>query len=77
MQSSAGMIAQFAMFGLINSSMLLVLERKSRCLQRLLTTPVMRAQIMAGHILAMFVIVFLQETLLVLLGQFVFGVDYL
>jgi ABC-2 type transport system permease protein len=76
-QSSAGMIVQFAVFGLINSSMLLVMERKSRCLQRLLTTSVKRAQIIGGHILAMFAIVFLQETLLVLLGQFVFGVDYL
>ncbi len=76
-QSSAGMMVMFAVFGLINSSMLLVLERKSRCLQRLLTTPVKRTQVIAGHILAMFVVVFLQELILVILGQFAFGVDYL
>lgn len=76
-QSSAGMIVQFAVLGLINSSMLMVLERKTRCLQRLLTTPVKRAEIITGHILAMFVIVFFQEVFLVLLGQFAFGVDYL
>jgi len=76
-QSSAGMMVQFAVFGLINSAMILVLERKTRCLQRLLTTPVRRAEIIGGHILAMFVIVFCQQVLLVLLGQFVFGVDYL
>jgi ABC-2 type transport system permease protein len=76
-QSSSGMIVQFAIFGLINSAMLLVLERKTRCLQRLLTTPIHRAEVIGGHILAMFLVVFAQETILVLLGQFVFGVDYL
>lgn len=76
-QSSAGMLVQFAIFGLINSAMLLVLERKARCLQRLLTTPVKRAEVIGGHVLAMFLVVFAQETILVLLGQFAFGVDYL
>ncbi len=76
-QSSAGMIVQFAVFGLITSSMLLVLERKTRCLQRLLTTPIHRAEVIAGHILAMFLVVFAQEIILVVLGQFAFGVDYL
>jgi ABC-2 type transport system permease protein len=76
-QSSAGMMVQFAIFGLINSGMLLVLERKHGALQRLMTTPVRRAEVIAGHILAMFVVVLLQEALLVMLGQFAFGVDYL
>jgi ABC-2 type transport system permease protein len=75
-QSSAGMIVQFAIFGLINSAMLLVLERKTRCLQRLLTTPIRRAEVIGGHILAMFLVVFAQEMILVILGQFVFGVNY-
>lgn len=75
-QSSAGMIVQFAIFGLINSAMLLVLERKTGCLQRLLSTPVRRAEVIGGHILAMFLVVFVQETILVLLGQLVFGVQY-
>ena len=57
--------------------MLLVLERKTHCLQRLLTTPIKRAEVIGGHILAMFLVVFAQETLLVGLGQLVFGVDYL
>jgi len=76
-QSSAGMIVQFAIFGLINSGMILVLERKQGALQRLMTTPIRRAEVIAGHILAMFLVVLLQETLLVALGQFAFGVDYL
>ncbi|MDZ7844658.1 MAG: ABC transporter permease [Anaerolineales bacterium] len=76
-QASSGMIVQFAVFGLINSAMILVLERKSRTLQRLLTTPITRAEVIAGHLFAMFVVVLLQETVLVLFGQFVFGVNYL
>jgi ABC-2 type transport system permease protein len=76
-QSSAGMIVQFSVFGLINSAMLLVLERKTRCLQRLLTTPIRRAEVIGGHVLAMFLVVFAQETILVILGQVAFGVEYL
>ena len=76
-QSSSGMIVQFAVFGLITSAMILVLERKHKVLQRLLTTSIRPAEIIAGHMLAMFLIVFAQEIILVLLGQFAFGVNYL
>ena len=75
-QASAGMMVQFAIFGLITSAMVLVLERKSRTLQRLLTSPISRVEVIAGHVLAMFLVVFAQQLILVLLGQFVFGVDY-
>jgi len=76
-QSSPGMIVQFAVFGLIQSAMVLVLERKSHTLQRMLTTPITRAQVIGGHVLAMFLLVLVQEVVLVAVGQFVFGVDYL
>ena len=76
-QSSAGMIVQFAIFGLISSGMILVLERKNGALQRLLTTPISKVEVIAGHVLAMFLVGFAQEALLVIVGQFVFGVDYL
>jgi ABC-2 type transport system permease protein len=33
--------------------------------------------VIAGHILAMFCIIFAQQVILVLVGQFVFGVDYM
>jgi ABC-2 type transport system permease protein len=71
------MIVQFVIFGLVTSSTVLVIERKTKTLQRMLTTPISRAQIVAGHMLAMFVIVFLQEALLVGFGQIALGVDYL
>ena len=76
-QSSPGMIVQFAIFGLITAAMVLVLERKSGSLQRLLTTPTRPFQIVGGHVLAMFVVIFSQQVLLVGVGQFLFGVDYL
>ena len=75
-QASSGMMVQFAIFGLITSAMVLVLERKNKTLQRLLTTPMKRWKIIAGHMLAMFTVIFLQETLLVIFGQLMFGVNY-
>jgi linearmycin/streptolysin S transport system permease protein len=76
-QASSGMMVQFSIFGLITSAMVLVLERKSGTLQRLLSTPIQRAEVIAGHVLAMFIIIFAQQLILVLIGQFVFGVDYM
>ena len=76
-QTSPGMIMQFSVLGLITSAMILVLERKNRCLQRLLTTPIQRAGIIAGHMLAMSVVTFFQVLILVLAGQFIFKVNYL
>ncbi len=76
-QSSPGMIVQFAIMGLVTSASILVLERKTRTLSRLLTTSMKRWEIIAGHFLAMFGLVLMQVTLLVLVGQFLFGVNYL
>ena len=76
-QASSGMMVQFSIFGLITSAMVLLLERKSGTLQRLLSSPISRVEIIAGHILAMFLVVFTQQLILVLIGQFLFGVNYL
>lgn len=76
-QSSPGMIVQFAIFGLITSAMVLVMERKSGAMKRLLTTPMRRFELIGGHVLAMFFVVFLQQLILVLLGHFAFEVEYL
>jgi ABC-2 type transport system permease protein len=75
--ASTGMIVQFAIFGLVTSGNVLVLERKTKALKRLLTTPISRAQVIAGHVLAMFTVVFVQEVLLVAFGQLFVGADYL
>ncbi|HEX5840244.1 MAG TPA: ABC transporter permease, partial [Anaerolineales bacterium] len=76
-QASPGILVQFAIFGLVTSAQILVQERKSRTLQRLITTAMEPWEIVAGHMLAMFTVVFLQTVLLVLFGQWVLKVDYL
>ena len=76
-QSSPGILVQFAIFGLVTSAQILVQERKSRTLQRLITTAMRPWQIVAGHMLAMFTLTFLQTLMLVIFGQSVLKVDYL
>ncbi|MGD2207078.1 MAG: ABC transporter permease [Anaerolineae bacterium] len=76
-QSSPGMMVQFAIFGLITSAMVLVLERKTGALKRLLTTPTHRATVVGGHVLAMFLVVFCQQVLLAAVGQLFFDVAYI
>lgn len=75
-QASPGVMIQFAIFGLLTSASLLVMERKTRTLSRLLTTPATRGEVLLGHGLTIFLVTFLQELLLVLLGQVVFGLSY-
>ncbi len=77
LQSSPGMIFQSAIMGLTTCSMVLFLERRSKMLERLLTMPIRRAEIIGGHILGVFIVVFLQELLLAAFSQVLFGVDYL
>lgn len=76
-QSSPGMMVQFGVFGLVQSAMVLVIERRSGALQRLLTTPIRKVELIGGHILAMFVVVFGQQLILAAFGQFGLGLNYL
>ncbi|HEU0293806.1 MAG TPA: ABC transporter permease [Anaerolineales bacterium] len=76
-QASPGILVQFAIFGLITSAQILVQERKTRTLQRLMTTAMKPWEIVAGHLLAMFALTFLQTAMLVIFGQLALGVDYL
>jgi ABC-2 type transport system permease protein len=75
--SSAGIMVQFAMAGLIGAAELIVVERKSGTMRRLLTTPVARIEIILGHFAAMFVMILAQLTVLILFGQLLLGVEYL
>jgi ABC-2 type transport system permease protein len=76
-QASPGILVMFAIFGLVTSGQILVQERKTRTLQRMMTTSLRAWQIVAGHMLAMFAVVFLQVALLAVFGQFVLGVNYI
>lgn len=76
-QASPGILVMFTLFGLITSATLLVQERKSRTLQRMMTTSLRTWEILAGHLLAMFALVLLQSLLLIVFGQLALGVEYL
>jgi ABC-2 type transport system permease protein len=76
-QSSPGMIAQFAIAGLMGAATILVLERKNRSLQRLLTTDMSRLAILIGHFVAMLVMIFVQILILILFGQLLLKLNYL
>jgi ABC-2 type transport system permease protein len=76
-QASPGILVQFAIFGLVTSGQILVQERKTHTLQRMMTTSMRAWEIVAGHLLAMFAVVFIQEALLVVFGQLVLGVNYM
>jgi len=74
--SSPGMMAQFAIAGLVGAASILVVEKKTRSVQRLLTTNMSRGQILGGHYLAMFAMIFLQLTVLILFGQLFLDLPY-
>jgi len=75
-QTSPGMLVQFAIGGLIGAASVLVLERRNRTITRLLIAPVTKSQIILGHLLGCTVTVFFQESILILVGQFFFKVNY-
>jgi ABC-2 type transport system permease protein len=61
---------------MLTAGYVLLAERRSRTLARMLTTTLTRAEVIAGHTLAMFLVSFVQTLLLTIFGQLVFGVDY-
>jgi len=75
--SAPGMMLQFAIAGLLTAAQVIVTERKSRTLQRLLTTATRRVHIVLGHYLAIFLLVFAQFMILITFAQFALKVNYL
>ena len=75
--TSPGMMLQFAIAGLLTAAQVIVTERKSRTLQRILTTATRRVHILLGHYLAIFTLIFSQFMLLIAFGQFILHVNYL
>ncbi len=74
--TSPSMMVQFAIAGLMGAATILVQERKTRALRRLLTTAISRLEIVAGHFLAVLILIVAQLMILVLFGQFALRVDY-
>lgn len=75
-QTSPGMMAQFAIAGLMGASTILVVERKSGSMRRLLTTNLTKTEILLGHYIAMFIMIFAQLLILVLFGQLLLRLNY-
>jgi ABC-2 type transport system permease protein len=75
--SSPGMMVNFIMFSLMTAGIALIMERRNGTLQRLMTTRVRRAELVAGKMAGMFALTFFQQILLIAVGQLFFGVDYL
>jgi len=75
--TAPGMMLQFAIAGLLTAAQIIVVERKSYSLQRLLTTATRRIHILLGHYLAIFILIFSQFLLLILFETIVFKVGYL
>ena len=73
--TSPSMMVQFGIAGLMGAATVLILERKSRALRRLLTTAISRTEIILGHYLAMFVMIIVQFVILVAFGELL-GVPY-
>jgi linearmycin/streptolysin S transport system permease protein len=75
--TAPGMMLQFAIAGLLTAAQVIVAERKSRTLERLLTTATRRVHILVGHSLAIFVLIFTQFIILMAFAQLAFKVNYL
>jgi linearmycin/streptolysin S transport system permease protein len=67
---------QFAIAGLMTAAQFVVTERKSRALQRLLTTATRRIHILLGHYTAMLILILVQFMLLIFFGGLVLKVNY-
>jgi ABC-2 type transport system permease protein len=75
--SSPGSMVQFAMMGVIGMAEILVLERKSRTMQRMLTTTIPRIGVILGHWLAIFLLGLAQVALMIAFGDLVLDVGYM
>ncbi len=76
-QSSPAMMLMFAIAGMLNAGQMMVAERKTHSLQRMLTTAASRLHILLGHYLAILILILLQFILLISFGQIILKVEYL
>ena len=74
--TAPGMMLQFAIAGLLTCAQIIVAERKSRTLQRILTTATTRFDIVVGHYLAILLLILMQFMILILFGQLALQVAY-
>jgi ABC-2 type transport system permease protein len=75
-QSSSGALVNWVLFSLLTVATGLAWERRRGLLRRISSAGVSASEIIGGKMLAMVIITFLQQLLLILLGQLAFGVGY-
>jgi ABC-2 type transport system permease protein len=75
--TSPSMMLQFSIAGLMSAAGVIIEERKSRTLARLMTTRLPRPGILLGHYLAMFAQIVVQLVILILFAALVLHVEYL
>ncbi len=75
-QSSPGMLVTFALVFLLNGAGVIILERSQGTLRRLLVMPMRKGVILSGKLVGIFVAGLLQAAILILAGQFLFGVNW-
>jgi ABC-type multidrug transport system permease subunit len=74
--ASTGSLVQWVLFSLLTVATGVAWERRWGLLRRLASTGVSGRVIIEGKMMGMVIITFLQQLMLVLLGQIAFGVDY-
>jgi ABC-2 type transport system permease protein len=75
-QSSTGGLVNWVLFGILGIAATTVWERRRGLLRRLSVAGVSAPEIIGGKMLAMVIVTFLQQLLLVIVGEFALGVDY-
>jgi len=75
-QTSMGFTITFVMFMVVMGATTLLEERQKNTLGRLLTTPTKKASILSGKIIGIFMTGAIQAAILILVGRFVFQVDW-
>jgi ABC-2 type transport system permease protein len=75
--ASVANLVQFSLMGVIGAAETIVNERKSRTLQRMLTTTISRAEIILAYFLTIFILNLVQIGLMVAFGAGLLGVDYM
>ncbi|MBN1814883.1 MAG: ABC transporter permease [Anaerolineae bacterium] len=75
--SSVANLVQFSLMGIIGAAGLIVNERKSRTLLRMLTTTISRAEIILAYFLTILILNLVQLALMIAFGAGLLGVDYL
>jgi ABC-2 type transport system permease protein len=75
-QSSPGISVMFALFFVVAGAGSILQEREDGTLRRLMVTPIPKGAILAGKLLGVYVTAIIQFSILVLVGQIAFGVDW-